>query len=484
MPFTISQKIMAKKIAKEFGVIDISKFSYGNLNNFNDAYYWTLLNIIETKNIKKVAYPNNSGGPILEQEYDIKKWLNIVYSIYFENKKTGEPILSLLEKYCEKLNKNNQEDANFKIWFKFYYNGENLKYSSMDGKMKKQALYIGNLGQSSSNYGHSSYDLPGSSFSMLSEERSADEPVTKAPITESESDKLKAWKAKVNIACRRIDRLLRESDYLSPDEFLELSQLLLSFSHKVMGVKLISTAQDLTYQFSNTLNKYAKNNRPKKNLKTASLIKNASDILIKTAQEAEQEEAAPRPPVEPSAATSAAGNQTVQTGTSVQPGAAGEATEAPADPAENKPQSPQEAMKNSIPGPDEVDPVELKDIEPIPGPKEGEYDDIIGDVKLDDAAKKLDEVAGMLSDRRIIRLLAEFDIMLDKIGIAAMFPELAEAQSKLIDGYSYALTRVTKMMGQLANAKMLLEAQSDGEVIGVENESNINPDIPTEEEME
>ena len=47
------------------------------------------------------------------------------------------------------------------------------------------------------------------------------------------------------------------------------------------------------------------------------------------------------------------------------------------------------------------------------------------------------EVAGMLADRRIIRQLAEFDIMLDKIGIASMFPELAESQSKLIDSFSY-----------------------------------------------
>jgi uncharacterized transporter YbjL len=53
--------------------------------------------------------------------------------------------------------------------------------------------------------------------------------------------------------------------------------------------------------------------------------------------------------------------------------------------------------------------------------------------------------------------LAEFDIMLDKIGIASMFPELAEAQSKLIESYSYALTRVTKMLGMLSNNKAIME---------------------------
>jgi len=82
----------------------------------------------------------------------------------------------------------------------------------------------------------------------------------------------------------------------------------------------------------------------------------------------------------------------------------------------------------------------------------------------------------MLADRRVIRLLAEFDIMLDRLGVASMFPELAESQSKLIDAFSYALTRVTKMMGQLANAQQFIqsheESKEDGTGLpGQENQS-------------
>lgn len=456
MSFTISQKLLAKKAAKEFGIKDISKFSYGQLRDFNDAYYWTLVNLVESKKLKKVAYPNNSGGLELAPEYDIKKWLDLVYAIYLESKKTGELVLNVLEKYAEKLDKSTQEDTNFKIWFKFYYNGENLKYASRNNIMKKQALYTSNLGQTPGLYGHSTFDLPGSSFGAAAV-RAETDAVKDMPM-KSDSDNLKSWKARVNTACRRIDKLLRESDHLSPDDFLELSQLLLTFSHKIRGVKLLSTAQDLTYQFSNTLKKYAKNKA------STSLIKNASDILIKTAQEVEQP-----------AATEA--------GTSAQTAAQAPESAAPAETAAPEtPKTPEQALKEKIPGPDDVEPADLKDITPIPGPKEGEYDGFVGDVKLDDAASKLDEVAGMLSDRRIIRLLAEFDIMLDKIGIAAMFPELAEAQSKLIDGYSYALTRVTKMMGQLANARMLLEAQDSGEVLTGEQKVDANPDVPKPEE--
>jgi hypothetical protein len=463
MRFTKSQKILAKKVAKSFGIDNISNFSYGSLRDFNDANYWTMVNIIEGVRLKKFAYPNPSNGMDLKEEYDLKKWLDIVYCIYVDSKKNGEPVLSLLERYAEKLDKNTQEDINFKIWFKFYYNGENLKYANMDKKMQKKALYTGNLGQTPGNYGHATYDLPGSSFSAAVNKAENDIEADNSSPLESSDDSLKVWKSRVNTACRRIDKLLRESDHLSPDEFLELSQLLLTFSHKIRSVKLLSTAKDLTYQFSNTLKKYSKNKN------TTALIKNASDILIKTAQET--------PAVEEALSPS-------EQSAPVQPNTSPEQTAVPSQELEqNIQKTPEQEMKDSIPGPDEVDPVDIKNITPIPGPKEGEYDDIIGDIKLDDAAKKLDEVAGMLSDRRIIRLLAEFDIMLDKIGIAAMFPELAEAQSKLIDGYSYALTRVTKMMGQLANAKMLLESKDSGNQIPKENESDLNPEVPVNEEV-
>ena len=125
-----------------------------------------------------------------------------------------------------------------------------------------------------------------------------------------------------------------------------------------------------------------------------------------------------------------------------------------------EPEAEEAGPTSGIPKADTVEPAALESIKPIPGARPGEYEELAGDIGLDDAATKLDEVAGMLADRRIIRQLAEFDIMLDRLGIASMFPELAESQSKLIDAYSYALTRVTKMMGQLANAKTLVRAQT------------------------
>ena len=176
-----------------------------------------------------------------------------------------------------------------------------------------------------------------------------------------------------------------------------------------------------------------------------------ADQIIKFAQQAEQEaEATPAAPVAPEQAPPAAPTpeQTAPEN---------------ATPKGNK-------SNIDVPTSDNVEPARFEDIE-TPGPKSGEYDNIIpGEVSITDASKKLEEVASMLADRRIIRYLAEFDIILDKLGIASMFPELAESQSKLIDAFSYALTRVTKMMGQLSNAQTLLESSDPSKLPGTSTE--------------
>ena len=210
----------------------------------------------------------------------------------------------------------------------------------------------------------------------------------------------------------------------------ELSKILKDIKTKKMAV-------DLSYRTSGQMRKLG--------------FEKEADQIIKFAQQAEQEtEAAPAAPVAPEQ-TPAAAPTPEQT--------------APenATPKGNK-------SNIDVPTSDNVEPARFEDIE-TPGPKSGEYDNIIpGEVSITDASKKLEDVASMLADRRIIRYLAEFDIILDKLGIASMFPELAESQSKLIDAFSYALTRVTKMMGQLSNAQTLLESSDPSKLPGTSTE--------------
>jgi len=399
-----------------------------------DILYKLLRNKISSSKLKKIAYPNPGLSPDnMSEEVDLNKWLDIVHKIYKDCRNNVRTKESALDFYSNNLDR--EEKQKFLRWFDFFSSGQHLKYSSnKEEQMKKESIFqsglVGNgfYTQESNGYNASGKsggnNMPGDSFASSSLP-------DKGEVSLDSDKPNKDWKKYVNRALIRIYNLLLQDP--SIDNFDEMAKPLFELTRIVKNSASKETVSDVTY-------------------KTASIFKRAghndhADFLYKVSQEIEQaeplQEAEQAPP-------QAAPPEAAQ--------------EVPGGPSQQEAKSGVE-----VPEPDAVEPVKLRDIEPIPGPKEGEYDGIVGNVNLEDAAKKLDEVAGMLADRRIIRQLAEFDIMLDKIGIASMFPELAESQSKLIDAFSYALTRVTKMMGQLSNAKTLLEA--GGPVPGVSAES-------------
>jgi len=415
------------------------------ISSKNDAYLIVLKSRLEERGIRKVAYPNPFGHAYeSKEEVDINKWLKTVHLIYDSVQKGEMTKQNALEYYSNFLDIEGEEDVRFKKWFKYYSDGEHLKYSSDEEQdMKKSAIYMSNLGQAGSQYTHSrgGFNMPGDSFDGATFDETAELSRSKA----GENDAFESWKNKLHRGLRTIDRLLR-SKHMDGDKYKVLAEHLLNLSHQVHCLKLASTISDVTHRTANTLEKHGQ--------------KDAAKMLIKMAQEVPEEVSQDAAVASPEAAVPQ------------------EAVPQEAVPQEPDPNDP----KSAIPSGDDVDPVELKDISPIPGAREGEYEELAGSVDLDDAARKLDEVAGMLADRRIIRQLAEFDIMLDKIGIASMFPELAESQSKLIDAFSYALTRVTKMMGQLANAKSIADSRTG--LPGKADSEEPPADIEATEEIE
>jgi len=392
-----------------------------NSSDTGDILYGLLKRKISDRQLKKIAYPNPGlSVDSLNKEVDLNEWLELVHKIYKACKRGEMTKQKALDFYSNNLD--NEEKQRFLRWFEYYSSGQHLQYpaikhSDYKGKeMKKESVFQSGL------IGSGFYDQdnnrPGSSFG-------GGEPSANGGSADlSAKEKLTAWKKAINRACKRIDTLLREGD-IPYDSYSQMAKHLFDLSSLIKQVKMASTMSDVTHRTANIL-KQAGHQEP-------------ANILIKIAQEISEENAVP-----------AEG----------QPAAAEvpESTQPEAAPVETGPSQQEQKSGVEVPEPDAVEPTKLRDIEPIPGPQPGEYEALAGNINLEDAAKKLDDVAGMLADRRIIRQLAEFDIMLDKIGIASMFPELAESQSKLIDAFSYALTRVTKMMGQLSNAKTLLEA--------------------------
>lgn len=439
--------LFLKKEAKKLNISISKSFAteiIKNANDDGDILYNLLKKEISARQIKKVAYPNPGLSPdALTEEVNLNNWLDIVHKIYKDCKNGLRTKESALEFYSNILD--NEEKQKFLRWFDYFSSGDHLKYSEhKDEKMKKESVFqsglVGNGPYTQDNPGYNfsgrnrGNNMPGDSFTASSI------PDKTEKDSNTKSDKLLEWKKAINRACKRIDTLLREGD-IPYDEYSEMAKHLFELSSLIKRVKLASTMSDVTYRTANILKK-------------AGHAGHAS-ALTKIAQEI-SEQPVPVPEAPPEATPAEA--------------------QEPAGPS-----SQEQKAGVEVPEPDNVEPAKLRDIEPIPGPQEGEYEALAGNINLEDAAKKLDEVAGMLADRRIIRQLAEFDIMLDKIGIASMFPELAESQSKLIDAFSYALTRVTKMMGQLSNAKTLLEA--GGPLPGISQQEEAQAPVPENEEL-
>lgn len=374
------------------------------LKTNNDFYFFITSMIIGENGMKKVAYPMAENyffkNPFFG--YNLQDWASCVHKIYESVYKEGISYPEAVEKYSSNIFKDKEEKNNFLNWLKYYNDGEHLKYNVKKASYQFPVSATGDAYTSTSNYIGADYVL--------------DHDSQKDDAREQGEKKLnyKNWKRKFNSALRRVDKILKESeDYVDSHKYEEISQILNRLDIQVGKIRLQSTASDISYRAANQLKKLG--------------FDDGASVLYKYSQEA-------LPPVAPPEVEA--------------PPVAEEAAPSP-DEIGRKQQEKENIEKGK-----EI----LGDVAPVPGPSPGEYEDIMkDDIDVDDASKKLEQIAGTLSDRRVIRYLAEFDIMLDKIGIASMFPELAEAQSKLIESYSYALTRVTKMLGMLSNNKAIME---------------------------
>ena len=416
------KKIKLKLALKDIGIKDISKYSSSfdkienmEIQNISDIYDFALQEVLKQKN----AF--FSGGKTSEYpKYDLSLWSKLtkeIYSLYFSGTNYEEAV----EKVSEKLT---QEDERTKFlkWLKYYNEGNAENY-----KMKKEAGFNLSLVGTDAYTGDRDYfDNSAQDFNSM---------VNEAKEKVETRDRYKGWKKKFHTAWRRMDKILKESeDFIEPEKYEEISNLLHTLDVQIGKIRLKTTASDLLFNFSNKLEKLGFYYGCDELRKIGSEWQSP---LIKTGQQIPGQAPVQTPPV------AAPTQQPPQQIAPVQPNAAEVA-------AENKKQ---EKKQNMATGEEA-----LKNIAPVPGPRPEEYSAINMDkIGIDDAAKKIEIVAGMLVDRRIIRHLAEFDIMLDKIGIAAMFPELTEAQSRLIDAYGYALVRVTKMLGMLANNRANLD---------------------------
>lgn len=66
--------------------------------------------------------------------------------------------------------------------------------------------------------------------------------------------------------------------------------------------------------------------------------------------------------------------------------------------------------------------------------------------------QKLNEVVNALKGRDLIRTISEVDILLAQLSMASFFPEMQEAQAKLIEAFGYASNRIEDIVPKLRGA--------------------------------
>lgn len=393
------------------------------LDNVNDYYFLVFSALVKARGHKKVAYPLQQGALMGEpmEEADLAKWSKLVHKVFDAVKKGLMDFPGALDYYSGLLDVSTGEDERFKKWVKYYQDGEHQKYNSGEVDMKKNAFQ---------------FPLNSSGFYPLDTKPLPD----KKEVFENSKEGFKTkeeynqWKTKLHAALRRLDKLLRHSDtFIDVDAQSELAEQLHALDMEVRKVRLKSTASDIVFKTADRFKKAG--------------FKEGHDILISLAQEAPEEIEDPiedigleddMPEPIPEDVPAPEGDIGDAPGVPDSP-------EAPAEEGGGVPTGgPESSIGGALSG----------------GTEAGDYDVLLKNVTLEQASKKLESIAGRLADRRTIRLLAEFDIMLDNLGLASMFPELAEAQSKLIDAYSYSLVRTTKMLGMLSSGKEVEEISS------------------------
>lgn len=369
------------------------------------------------KKMKKNSYLN-MVLPGTEKRYDMNTWYECekkVASYVDEGYSFDQSVKYASKPYMS----SDQEIYDFYHWAR---NRMNYKKASLE----KEALYYTPINLSEqSNW--KKEDLPEKTFEA------------KEKYQESNKNDDAAYK-KLRRYIIGLTRVLLESDKISEEDYENAHKYLGALTRIFKGSFSNKVKADYTHNTANKILKLSNNT-------IGGELKKFAQELDQQVQSEQAQPAAQQQEPQQQAQPTQQAEAPAEEPQSAQPGQSGQ-------------QNVSEQSGIDIPLNEDVKPVRFEDIK-APEHDPERYDDLAGDINVGDAATKLDEIAGMLADRRVIRLLAEFDIMLDRLGVASMFPELAESQSKLIDAFSYALTRVTKMMGQLANAQQVIQSTTE-----------------------
>jgi hypothetical protein len=100
--------------------------------------------------------------------------------------------------------------------------------------------------------------------------------------------------------------------------------------------------------------------------------------------------------------------------------------------------------------------------------QEDSLDKAFENITVKDVAKRLQALSTVFKNREIARQLSIIDLMLDKLGIAGLFPQLAEATKSALESNQYSSIRIEEVLSKLMSV--------------IDEQGNVNINITNKEE--
>lgn len=501
----IAQDLMGDKISDEqlAALSDIlyknrNECPIDNIHNFYDAVA-KAMNKVKLP-IKKMAYPQDYSGVFVRPSYNISKWMNSVKEIYAMSQRNNIEIKQAFDEVTKQWDE--KEKMDFSHWMRFYQSGGHERY-----KMAQYAPTWGEDQTQGRGYyvpGDLKATMPGMPDMANIGGGNQDIIEEEAQQVQKETDTkelLNALRGKVLARLTAAERLLSGDDgrNLAGDELVRLLEGIHALKRQVLSLKTAKTVSDLIIKEANRLQyggfykgasalKIIAQEMPMPDMGAMPMpdmgggapapapdsedpnapramdifisrlregLGGAEKILKKQPKEAPMAEAPMAEPMAPTDIEAIApdapeapvpeeGEKKKTSSYDDEAAIIVEAQEVPLEPA---------AMPTE-PLPTEVPELEVEENEAVPSDTKVEdaFDAALSNITVSDVITRLENLATIFKHREIARELGIVDMMLDKLGMASYFPNLAEAMQKALEANQYSLTRIEDILNKVRGA--------------------------------
>lgn len=402
-------KLFCNPSSKEIKALE--KYAFNNRQNYNFVIPHNVVKLVldfmrDNKEILKNSHPNNSGiegTELFTKQYDIGKWIETMRYIYNTADTNNLSLDTVTNQITEKWNKD--EASHFKNWMRYYQEGNYNKYNVKTAQFFQM---------------RQDHDTPDINSVKDLFEPSA----SKSTQATEKQRRLDDARRKLRGRLKSVDELIEQyRDVLPKDVGAIIRKDVYDLREKVLGLELKASIVDSINRTSNQMRKNGFIEGAK------ALVKIAQEVANNTLPSLDAPVAIPAPN-------------------------AGIVDEPVKEKKPKKQELPsfdfgleQEPDTNGIPTPS-------PDKDQIRVPEVNIGEDVIAIPDFSsathrDALQKLEEINKVISERNVVRALAAVDIILGQLGIASYFPQLSEAQSKMMDAFNYAGSRVAETIGQM-----------------------------------